>query len=96
MTGFFTPIVLIYLGIGGIGGMLGILIAQRAKRQWRRERRALAVLDRMETEWKSARIRMYLVGPTGTQHMSGTKYSNRAVKPINASTNRELLRYIGG
>lgn len=81
----------IYLVIGCLGmaaGVgLGALLSGRAKSLRSRSRRALAVHMRMETEWKSARMRMYLPRPVGNQHMPGTKYSNGLLEPTKASTN---------
>lgn len=69
----------------GVG--LGALLVRREDSRRNRARRALAVHMRMETEWKSARMRMHLPGPVDNQHMPGTKYSNRLLDPTNASTN---------
>jgi hypothetical protein len=80
--------------VGGLGAIIGAAMAARAKSQRRRLRRALIHL-RMEAAWKNARIRMYLVGPIGASR-SSTKYSIPPEERINASTNQEFLRYIGG
>lgn len=93
MDNLLTAVMLNPLAIGGVGTLIGAAMAARAKTQRRRLRRTLAHL-RMEAAWKNARMRMYLVAPIG--HWSGTKYSIPPEERINASTNQDFLRYIGG
>jgi hypothetical protein len=81
------------LAVGGLGTLIGVVMAARAKTKRKRMRRTLAHL-RMEAAWKNARMRMYLVAPIS--HWSGTKYSIPPEERINASTNQDFLRYIGG
>jgi hypothetical protein len=86
---FLTPTLLLSLVMGGFGVAVGVMLASRANSRRGRVRRVLAIHLRLEDEWKNARMRMYLTGPTGPSRMTGTKYSND-------STNPDLVRYIGG
>jgi hypothetical protein len=86
-----TP-TLLSLVIGVFAVAVGVVLASRAKNRRSRLRRVLAIHLRLEEEWSSARMRMYLagpVGPIGVSRMTGTKYSNNSTKP-------DLVRYIGG
>jgi hypothetical protein len=92
---YLIEVVLNPLAVGGLGTILAAAMAARALTHQRRLRRTLIHL-RMEVAWKNARIRMYLVGPIGASHLGGTKYFIPPGERINASTNQEFLRYIGG
>jgi hypothetical protein len=84
-----TPAVLFALVTSGFGACVGAIIAARAEQKRKRSQRVLAIHVRLETEWKNARMRMYLSGPIGPAHIPGAKYSSD-------STSADSMRYIAG
>jgi hypothetical protein len=76
----FTPTATVFFLTSGVA--IAGVIAARTKTHRKRMRRALAIHLRMETAWKSARMRMYLSGPIGPCYAVSTKYGTSVAERI--------------